>query len=193
MLECAGQNRDGVYTWVCRCACGQETTVRGNCLTSGHTKSCGCWRRGRLNLGEKHWNETHGKTGTRLYFTWKNMRNRCRCKSSSSYKFYGERGIKVCDEWNDFAAFRDWALSSGYEDDLTIERIDFNGNYCPENCCWIPRKLQAKNTRRAQVVEFNGEALTHADWARRLGISPATLCERIKRHGAAVALSMKKR
>ena len=190
VIEYAGRNCDGVRMWLCRCACGNETVVRGSCLTSGHSKSCGCGKRGRLS--EKHWNETHGGTGTRLYFTWKNMRNRCRCKSSSSYKFYGERGVKVCAEWNDFAAFRDWALLSGYADNLTIERIDFNGNYCPENCCWIPRKLQAKNTRSAHVIEFNGEALTQADWARRLGIDPTTLCNRIKRHGAVVALSMKR-
>ena len=192
VIEYAGRNSDGVRMWLCRCACGNEATVRGSCLTSGHTKSCGCGKLGPLNPNEKHWNETHGKTGTRLYFVWKNMRNRCRCKSSSSYRFYGKRGISVCEEWEDFSNFSSWAMSSGYSDGLTIERIDVNGNYCPENCCWIPRELQSKNTRSVHVIEFNGVSLVQADWARRIGIHPATLCERIKKYGVEAALTMKK-
>lgn len=192
VIEPEGVNKAGVWMWRCRCECGNEKTVRASCLTSGHTKSCGCLARGQFGLGEKHWNETHGKTGTRLYFTWKNMRNRCRCKSSSSYRFYGARGISVCREWDDFAVFSDWARASGYADDLTIERVDVDGDYCPENCCWIPKSEQSKNTRSSHIIEFNGEALTQADWARRMGISPSTLCERIKKHGIVAALSKEK-
>ena len=83
------------------------------------------------------WNKKHGGTGTRLYSIWKQMRIRCRCKTNPTYKFYGGRGISICPEWDDFANFRDWAIKAGYNDDLSIERKDVNGNYEPLNCCWI--------------------------------------------------------
>ena len=138
------------------------------------------------------WNKKHGGIGTRLYSIWKQMRIRCRCKTNPTYKFYGGRGISICPEWDDFANFRDWAIKAGYNDDLSIERKDVNGNYEPLNCCWIPRKLQARNTRKSKHYTHNGMCMCHNEWARFLGINPATLTERIQRHGVQEALSMKK-
>lgn len=138
-------------------------------------------------------NRTHGGSKTRLYSIWKQMRIRCNCKTNPTFQFYGARGISICKEWDDFAAFREWAHQNGYSDMLSIERIDNNGNYTPENCRWIPRSKQAKNTRNTKVYEHNGVVLCHNDWARCLGIHPSSLTERIQRHGLASALSAPKR
>lgn len=137
-------------------------------------------------------NITHGGSGTRLHKIWKQMRIRCRCKTNPTYKFYGARGISICEEWDDFAVFREWALSHGYADDLSIERIDNDQNYCPENCKWIPRSEQSKNTRNVKRYTFDGITMCHNDWAREIGISPSTLTQRIHRHGIQGALSMPK-
>ena len=134
-------------------------------------------------------NITHGGSKTRLYRIWKQMRFRCFCVTNPTYKHYGARGITICDEWSDFAVFREWALSNGYTDELSIERKDVDGNYCPENCSWIPRNEQARNTRNCKHYSYGGVTLTHNAWARRLGIDPSTLTERIRRHGIDTALS----
>lgn len=134
-------------------------------------------------------NITHGGSKTRLYRIWKQMRVRCRCQTNPTYRFYGARGITICPEWNDFAVFRDWALSHGYDDTLSIDRIDNDGNYEPSNCRWIPRAEQSRNTRNCKVYEHDGVKLTHNEWARRLGIHPSSLTERIQRHGVEYALS----
>lgn len=137
-------------------------------------------------------NIKHGGTGTRLYSIWKQMRIRCRCKTNPTYHFYGERGIGICKEWDDFAVFKQWAQESGYKDNLSIERKDNNADYSPDNCCWIPRPLQAKNTRNNKFYTYQGETMCHNDWARRIGINPSTLTQRIQRHGVIEALSMPK-
>ena len=138
------------------------------------------------------WNITHGGSKTRLYRTWKQMRIRCYCKTNPTYKYYGGRGITICDEWNDFATFHVWALSHGYTDVLSIDRVDNDGDYCPENCRWVPMKEQFKNTRNCKHYEHGGEKRTHNEWARLLGINPSSLTERIRRHGLAYALSAQK-
>ncbi len=138
------------------------------------------------------WNITHGGSKTRLYRIWKQMRIRCYCVTNPTYQYYGARGITICEEWNDFAVFREWALSHGYTDALSIDRIDNDGIYCPENCHWIPMKEQFKNRRTSKYYEHGGTRLSHGEWAKRLGMHPSSLTERIQRHGLTYALSVPK-
>ena len=126
--------------WLCKCDCGNFTTVTASNLRSGETLSCGCLHRETFN------NKKHNGRKTPLYNTWRAMKERCNNPNSIIYKWYGGKGIKVCDEWNDFEAFRDWAITSGYKEGLSIDRIDSNLGYFPENCRWLTR---AENSRRA--------------------------------------------
>lgn len=130
--------------WYCRCECGNYVERTTDVLKKGKS-SCGCRNKEVLEKMARK-NITHNMTHTRLYRIYKGMIGRCYYKSSQRYNAYGGRGITVCDEWkNDKTKFFDWALKNGYREDLTIERIDVNGNYEPSNCCWIPMSEQYKN------------------------------------------------
>ena len=136
-------SNDGNSYWLCKCECGKETVARGSHLKTGNTKSCGCLSNTR--------NVKHNLTYTRLYKTWTNMKGRCYNKKDKNYKHYGGRGIKICDEWrNNFINFYNWSITHGYRDDLTIDRIDVNGNYEPENCRFITIKEQQSNKRNSK-------------------------------------------
>ena len=145
VLERAGSKRSGA-TWLCICDCGETKIVESHNLVSGNTKSCGCYMRQRQSES----NKTHGRSGTRLHRIWKAMHTRCYNEKFFAFKHYGGRGIRICDEWlQDFPAFERWAVSHGYRDDLTIDRIDANGNYCPDNCRWVTMAEQNQNKRVA--------------------------------------------
>ena len=144
------------YYWDCLCICGKQCTVDEWRLTSGKTKSCGCYRKNMLT--------THGLREHRLYGVYQNMKNRCYREQDKSYKNYGARGITICDEWlNNFQAFYDWAIINGYDKDAkrgdcTIDRINVNGNYEPTNCRWITIAEQNKNKRpRGTSYEKEGK------------------------------------
>ena len=137
-------------------------------------------------------NITHGGSKTRLYRIWKQMRIRCHCVTNPTYRFYGARGIKVCAEWEDFAVFREWALSHGYSDELSIDRVNPDGNYRPDNCRWIPRSENSRHSRHEKHYTYNGMTMNNREWAEHLGIRPSTLVQRIKRHGVPRALSAPK-
>lgn len=162
--------------WLCKCDCGNETVVSSDNLKNGHTKSCGCLRveTSKVSL------TTHGLSKTRLYKIYKGMKERTMKEYNKKYKNYGGRGIKICDEWlNDFKTFYEWAISNGYEEGLTIDRIDVNGNYEPSNCRWATIKEQQNNRRNNHNITYNGETHTMKQWAEKLGINYKTLERRI--------------
>ena len=118
---------------------------------------------------------THHATKTRLYKIWDGMRDRCQRATHKYYKNYGGRGISVCDEWQDFMAFSQWALDNGYEDTLTLDRIDNNSNYEPKNCRWATMKQQAVNKRNNHLVTVNNETMTLSECSRKYGIPKSTI------------------
>lgn len=164
--------------WLCRCECGNAVYVQGYLLGKG-VKSCGCLRNEKLIQRST----THGKKHTRLYRTWRGIKQRCNNPNNPDYKHYGERGITVCQEWaNDFQKFYDWAMKNGYRDDLTIDRKDNAKGYCPENCRWVDRLEQSNNTRTNRNLTYKGKTQTIAMWARETGILTRTISYRIN-HG----------
>ncbi len=142
----------GRRRFTCVCECGSPlTNVAASDILYGNTKSCGCLQKEIVaNRSTKHGGNRRGKR-ERLYRIWYHMKDRCLRPNIKEYKYYGARGIKINPAWMDYVTFRDWALANGYADNLTIERRDVNGDYCPENCCWIPRADQPKNRRYYEV------------------------------------------
>lgn len=160
----------------CRCDCGEIKTVRLDGLTRGTVVSCGCFNRERSS----EVNTKHGHSDDRIYRIWIGMKNRCMNPNYSLYANYGGRGIIVCKDWLSFQVFYDWAITNGYQKDLTIERKDVNGNYEPDNCTWLDMDSQRRNTTRSKRITFNGKTLTMRQWANEIGIDISTLCNRIK-------------
>lgn len=169
--------------WVCQCDCGNKHLVRSDSLTSGNVQSCGCLKKeqDKINLTKFH---RHKESHTKLHDAWLNMKARCNNKNVCSYPIYGGRGISVCDEWaNSYEAFRDWSLDNGFEDnpELSIERIDVNGNYEPSNCEWILWKEQVNNRQNTIWITFNDKTQNLMQWSKELGIQYKTLHERYRR------------
>ena len=164
--------------WLCRCDCGNIKPVRQQNLVEGKSKSCGSCH-GEKNIGDR--TRKHGDFGKPLYCVWAAMKRRCFNKNVAYYEDYGGRGITVCDEWIDYIPFKEWALSTGYEEGLTIERIDVNGNYCPENCKWISLSEQNKNKRNSVRIEYNGQSYSIKEIAEITGLKERTVRGRYER------------
>ncbi len=176
VIERAENGKRGKARWLCQCDCGNTCIVDGNHLRSGKTKSCGCVS--REATGKR--SVTHGHTRTRLYRIWSGIIDRCENPKTPVYQAYGGRGIRMCAIWRqDFTSFRDWAMSHGYRDDLTIDRIDVDGDYCPENCRWADWVTQQNNRRNNRCITFLGETKDISQWARTYGIEYSTLYQRL--------------
>lgn len=167
--------------WLCKCKCGNEPVIWTKHLRSGHIKSCGCLLR-EVAEEKGHRTAIHKLSRTRIYRVWSNMKSRCYNPQRSKYAIYGGRGITVCDEWlHDFKAFYDWAMANGYQDDLSIDRIDPNLNYCPGNCRWITLREQSRNKRNNYSITINGETKNLADWCEQYSKKYTTVLYRIQR------------
>lgn len=228
------ESRKGMTYYICRCDCGNITSVSQHALTSGKTKSCGCAktifnrnklidlsgkRFGKLTVikrvgtmwGSPYYEckcdcgnttyvsasnlrsggtktcgecEHHNLSSTRIYGIYQGMKQRCLNPKNPSYEYYGKRGIKICKDWlDDFMNFYNWSMDNGYEDSLSIDRIDVNGNYEPSNCRWATVKEQANNTRNNHIVSYKGEEHTISEWADILNLDYKTVSRRISTEG----------
>ena len=175
-ISCERNDAHGNKIWRCVCECGNYAYVTASHLLSGHTRSCGCIVSQRLTKR----NTTHGQSSERLYRIWKAMRQRCNNHNHAAFKRYGGRGIKVCDGWKEFGVFQEWAISHGYSDVLTIDRINNNGNYEPSNCRWVTLKEQQDNRSSRREITFNGQRKTLTEWSKIAGINISTLHGRLK-------------
>lgn len=170
----------GAHTvqWRCKCACGKECVVSTNELRNGDTRSCGCLNK---ELTTQR-NTTHGLSKTKLWHVWSSMKNRCNNPKAEKFAMYGGRGIKVCAAWeNDFENFFEWAMKNGYQEGLSIDRIDNAKGYSPENCRWISLQQQNNNKRRTIFVEENGNKYSIAEWCKIHSRDPKTIYARLKR------------
>ena len=184
--DCIRKNGCHRTTFVCKCDCGNIIQVRASELKNGNTRSCGCLH--KEQVGNIH--KTHGKTNTRLYSIWLRMRQRCNNPRTADYKRYGARGICICKEWESFQIFESWALANGYRDSLTIDRIDNDKHYSPDNCRWVTMDVQCNNKSSSRLLTFNGTTQTIAQWSKQLGIHHSTLQRRIDDLGWSVGKAL---
>ena len=168
----------GHLVWNCVCECGKNNKkpIFGYALKHGIRTHCGCEGRSRFS------NRTHGKSETKLYKVWSSMKHRCLNPNDQYFFNYGGRGISVCKEWLSFEPFNEWAMGNGYAKGLTIERIDNDGNYFPENCTWIPKTEQSSNTRKCVMLTYGGKTMNLTRWAKELGV-PFPLLQGRKKRG----------
>ena len=192
VIKYIGLNKENRSLWLCQCECGNQTIVTGTRLRLGITKSCGCYK---VDLAIRHCKDMainkqsgykrrkfadmpYDKHQKRLQNIYAGIIKRC---LNVQDKKYGGRGITVCKEWQNFINFYNWAISNGYKDNLTIDRIDVNGNYEPSNCRWATQKQQQNNRRNNHYITFRGETHTLAEWAEICGINQYTLSTRLQR------------
>ena len=158
---------------VCKCDCGVILNIRLASVIHENTKSCGCYKMEVLSL-----NKRHGLSHTKLFRRWTGMWYRCDKHGSQSYHYYGGRGIRVCDEWASFEAFRDWSFANGYDEGLQLDRINNNKGYGPDNCRWVTSAQNNLNKRNTVFLIFKGEKKTISEWAKITGIPESTLRRR---------------
>lgn len=184
VVKLDGYDKSGKNTmFLCKCDCGKTRRVLRNSLLRGLSKSCGCLCKeiqSELHNG-KSFVVKHNLSNSRIYHIWASMKGRCYNNNDNAYKDYGARGITVCDEWkNDFMSFYNWAMNNGYHDDLTIDRIDVNGDYKPSNCRWATFKEQQNNRRNNNYVTIGNVTKTFSDWCETYGINRRTAYRRLE-------------
>lgn len=183
VIEYVGKTNHRVSVYICQCVCGQKVTVRADRLKAGIVKSCGCLQREIATAMQMK----HGGSDTRLYVVYKDILSRCSNPNSPKFKNYGGRGIDICEKWrNSFAEFRDWAYANGYDENApkgqcTIDRIDNNKGYSPDNCRWLTLKEQNNNRGNNIKFEINDKIFTLAQLAEMYGFSYSTLYSRVKK------------
>lgn len=172
--------------WLCRCECGSLKEIRDDALNGKHTMSCGCLQRECASDANKGRTDgiKYGESRERIHNIWYLIKFRCEDPSSHCFHNYGGRGIQMCKEWADgidgYFRFKEWSLNNGYSDDLTIDRIDNNGDYSPENCRWVDIYAQGNNKRNNVLIEYEGKTQTLSQWARELNVPMVSLHNRIR-------------
>ena len=180
VIQRNGYNKHHQLYWLCECDCGTTKNVLGMCLSRGETQSCGCLHKevtAKINL-------RHGMTRTPIYKIWHSMMQRCYDKNSHSYHRYGGRGINVCEKWHTFEGF--YQDMSDKPNGMSMERLDNNGDYCPENVVWADYKTQANNRRSNVLLEHKGKKQTMQQWCDELGLKIGTVWARINNYGYSV-------
>lgn len=175
VISRAENSLDGSAQWLCQCDCGKSANIRGTNLRSGEVKSCGC------STGEfvANAHRTHGQSKTPIYRTWQSMRERCKNTKSKLYPDYGGRGIRVCDRW---ASFENFAQDMGPRPDgYSLDRINNDGNYSPENCRWTDWNCQANNRRNGKLINVNGEMVTIKEASELTGVPHHTIRGRLRK------------
>lgn len=163
VVEYAGIINNKSY-YKCMCDCGKEHLASRQHLRFGDVKSCGCNRYG-------HGRRTHGMTNSKIFKVWQGIKKRCTNKNDPCYQKYGAKGIEICPEWeHDFMAFYNWAMENGYKEGLTIDRKDYRGNYCPENCRWVDLYEQANNKSNNIRITIDGVEKTLPQWCREYNV-----------------------
>lgn len=187
VLEFAGRDKHKSRIWNCACECGGTATASTNSLKRGNTKSCGCLQKEKAAKSGKKFLTVHGLSKhpngkkTRLFRIWTGIKTRCLNPNDHAFPRYGGRGILLCKEWMDFAVFHEWAINNGYKDNLTIERVDLNGNYEAANCKWITKGDQANNRKSSRFISFENNQYTLSQLARKHSISVPLLHARLSR------------
>lgn len=172
-----GQDKRGCYVWMCECSCGNRKEVQGHQLVKGATRSCGCLRAEVMSKTMR----THGKTKTPEYRVWSGMMTRCFNPRTAYYHRYGGRGVTVCDRWRGSDGFVNFLSDVGGKpsDGHSLDRIDVNGNYEPDNVRWVVGPIQSRNRVSNRVIEFNGKTMPVAAWSEELGISAGCIIQRL--------------
>jgi len=166
-------------TWLCQCDCGNTHIATKDYLRSDTTHSCGCYAKERRQRASRK----HGLWGIRLYHIWDNMKRRCQNPDNPGFYLYGERGIRLCSEWNEFQPFYDWAIANGYDDSLQLDRRNNHKGYSSDNCRWVTSKVNNRNKRSNRPITFNGKTKILKEWAEFLDINYNTLRKRLGKCG----------
>lgn len=185
VIDRAENTKAGKSRWICLCDCGNKTTVVGSQLKDGRIKSCGCYNRDLL----MERNIKHGLEGKRICYVYRNILERCSNPASNSYQYYGKRGITICKEWsgeNGLKNFSEWAYKNGYDENAprgqcTIDRIDNNKGYSPDNCRWVNLFVQANNKSNNVLIKYNGKTQTMQQWCKELNLSRSMVKHRYER------------